>query len=191
MNSEDVTFAILAGGRGSRLGGCAKGLLEVGGQTLLSLQLRSAAAFKNRVLVADDAVPYLGFDLDVVRDVEPGCGAPGGVVSALLAARTAWVLVVACDMPFVNDAMFTRLMTLDPHAHDVACFTRAGHFEPLCALYRQTLGSLWRPRLGEERSLRALLASVRVHCEPVSDDGLLDSVNTPADLVRHGAMRKF
>ena len=107
MNSEDVTFAILAGGRGSRLGGCAKGLLEVGGQTLLSLQLRSAAAFKNRVLVADDAVPYLGFDLDVVRDVEPGSGAPGGVVSALLAARTAWVLVVACDMPFVNDAMFT------------------------------------------------------------------------------------
>ena len=82
-------------------------------------------------------------------------------------------------------------MTLDPHAHDVACFARAGHFEPLCALYRQTLGSLWRPRLGEERSLRALLASVRVRCEPVSDDRLLDSVNTPADLVRHGAMRKF
>ena len=191
MNFRDVTFAILAGGRGSRLGGCPKGLLEVGGQTIISRQLRSAARFKNRVLVADDAVPYSTFDIDVVPDLEPGFGAPGGVVSALIAARTPWVLVVGCDMPFVSEEMFTRLMTLDALAHDAACFTRAGHCEPLCALYRQALGSLWRSRLGEQRSLRALLASVRVHSMPVSDDRVLDSLNSPADLERHAAVRKF
>ena len=191
MNFADVTFAILAGGRGSRLGGCPKGLLEVRGQTILSLQLRSASSFKNRVLVADDAVPYSQFEIAIVPDVEPGFGAPGGLISALVAARTPWVLVVGCDMPFITEALFTTLMTLDELAYDVGCFTRACHSEPLCALYRQALGALWRPRLAQQRSLRTLLASVRVWSEPVSDGHLLDSLNSPADLERHGAVRKF
>ncbi len=191
MIFRDVTFAVLAGGRGQRLGGCPKGLLEIDGEAVLERVLRSAEGFTNRVLVADDALPYSRFGLEAIADVEPGFGAPGGVVSALLAARTAWVLVVGCDMPFVSQAMLMQLMTLDEGAYDAACFTRAGHLEPLCALYRQTLGLPWRERLREERSLRAMIESVRVRAEAVSDDRWLDSLNTPIDLERHGGLRKF
>lgn len=191
MNFEEVTFAILAGGHGFRLGGCVKGLLEVDGRPIIDWLLTAAAPFAARLLVTDDARPYAAYGLPTVRDVEPGYGAPGGVVTALQSATTPWVLVVGCDMPFVTEGMMLRLIELTAAACDVACFTRKNQFEPLFALYRQSLGSRWRSRLGDRSSLRSLLASVRVAHEAVSDEQRLDSLNTVADLQRHRVVRKF
>jgi molybdopterin-guanine dinucleotide biosynthesis protein A len=93
-------------------------------------------------------------------------------------------------MPFTTEAMALRLFELAVNA-DVACFTRQGRAEPLFALYRQSLGTRWLGELSLQRSLRTLLGSVRVCSEPVSDERSLDSLNTPEDLQRHRALRKF
>ncbi len=188
MNLKEVTFAVIAGGQGARLGGCVKGLLEVEGQPVISRLLQLSNDFGDRVIIANDPVPYAHFGVRIAADVEPGFGAPGGVVSALLASVTPWVLVCACDMPFVTCAMIDSLRAL---GGDVACFTRNGRIEPLFALYRQSLGTLWRARLLANPSLRALIQSTRVETEPVSDVRSLESLNTPDDLERHHAVRKF
>jgi len=184
----DVTLGILAGGKGTRLGGVAKGLITVQGRPVLArlLELRGLAA--EVLLVADDPTPYAAFGLRAVPDVERGRGAPGGVVSALLAATTPWVLVTACDMPFVTTGAAERLLAAAEGA-EVVVFRRAGQLEPLFGLYRASLGVGWRARLGEERSLRALAESARLVTLDVDDPRLLDSLNTPDDLARHGASR--
>lgn len=186
---SDLTLAILAGGKGARLGGVAKGLIGVQGRPVLARLLELRGLASEVLLIADDAAPYAAFGLRAVGDVERGRGAPGGVVSALLAAATPWVLITACDMPFVTAAAAERLLAAISPGVEVVAFRRGGRLEPLFGLYRASLGAGWRARLGEDRSLRALAESARLVTLEVDDPRQLDSLNTPDDLARHGASR--
>ena len=176
---DGLTLAILAGGKGFRLGGAAKGLLLYEGVPLIARALVLGELAQESIIVSSDPA-YDRFGLRRVEDVESGRGAPGGVVTALLACRTPWALVVACDMPFVTlDAV---RMLLAAGKEDVICFTRDGENEPLLAIYRASLGARWRPQLASNPSLRGLLATVGVRALAPQDPHTLDSINTAEQL---------
>lgn len=178
------TLAVLAGGRGSRLGGTAKGLIRLGNETLLERVLRLAPDWP-QLVVSNTPFAYEPYDVPIVGDLEPGRGAPGGVVTALAMASTEWVMVVACDMPFVTRALLDELLARRARALDVVAFTREGFVEPLCALYRRSLADDWAPRLAGNPSLQRLVASARVRAEELREGvHRLDSINTPDDLAR-------
>lgn len=194
----EVTLGILAGGRGRRLGGCAKALIELDGRTLLSrcLDLSPLAA---EVLVSvrspGDAA---GWGLEVVPDLLTDRGAPGGLVSLLVRARTPWLLAVAVDMPFFGVAEASRLLAARRDDLEVIVASHGGRLEPLAALYRTALGETWQERLscqkegGAERSpaLRALVATARFEAiDFPGDEGarVLQSINAPGDVERLGA----
>lgn len=191
----DVTLAVIAGGRGERLGGVAKGLLEVEGQPVLARVLGLGRLFADALLVANDAAPYARFLVRTVADVVRGRGAPGGVHAALAGAGTEWVLAVACDMPFVAEAAVRVLLGARGPEVEAVCFTVGGRVEPLLALYRRTLAPSWGEALGTgEPSLRTLLSRCRATLLPEASLRAVDaelrsvvSVNTPEDLARHGA----
>lgn len=177
------TLAILAGGSGSRLGGRAKGLLTRDAvpyvERLLGLQALCDDAF---IVSADPA--YDRFGVRRVEDVEPGRGAPGGVVTALLTATTPRVLVVACDMPFVTQATAATVIAAATDGDDVTCFVRDGRPEPLLAVYRASLGPAWRARLPDNPSLRTLFEGCAVRTLVPADPASLASINTPGDLAQ-------
>ena len=92
---------VLAGGRASRLGGVDKVAVEIGGRTLLQRTLDAVSDADRVVLVGDVDAP----DAVVVRE-EPRFAGPAVAVAAGLAeVRADWVLVVACDHPFLADAV--------------------------------------------------------------------------------------
>lgn len=190
----DVTLAVVAGGQGRRLSGVPKGLLTLQGRTVLERLLELAPLFADTLLVANAPEPYARFGLRTVADVVPDRGAPGGVHAALTAARTGWVLAVACDMPFISPAVVRLLLEARTPELDAVCFTVAGRVEPLLALYRTGLSGLWGEALRHHNpSLRELLAGCRARLLPEEalravDPGLrsLVNVNTPEDLERHG-----
>ncbi|MFL5359055.1 molybdenum cofactor guanylyltransferase [Archangium sp.] len=191
----EVTLAIIAGGRGERLGGVAKGLLEVEGRTVVERVLGLGRLFGDVLLVANDAAPYVRFGVRTVADVVRGRGAPGGVHAALVGAETEWVLAVACDMPFVSEAAVRVLLDARTPEVDAVGFRVAGRVEPLLALYRKTLAGPWGETLRtREPSLRQLLSGSRTKLLPEAALRAVDaelraviSVNTPGDAVRHGA----
>lgn len=195
----DVTLAVVAGGRGERLGGVAKGLLEVEGRPALErlLDLAPALGLADVVLVANAQEPYARWGLRTVADVVPGKGAPGGVHTALVAARTPWVLAVACDMPFVAPEAARVLLEARGPEVDAVLFEVSGRPEPLLAVYRSALADAWGAVLARENpSLRALLAGCRARVLPEAALRAVDaearsvvSVNTPEDLVRLGVKR--
>ena len=195
--SADVTLAVIAGGKGERLGGVAKGLLEVEGRTVLERVLELGRRCGDVLLVTNEPGPYARFHLRTVEDVVKGRGAPGGVHAALVGARTEWVLAVACDMPFVSEAAVRVLLDARGPEVDAVCFTVGGRVEPLLALYRRTLSDEWGEALKkEEPSLRALLSRCRTKLLPEEALRAVDaelravvSVNTPEDLERHGVAR--
>ncbi|PTL79678.1 molybdenum cofactor guanylyltransferase [Vitiosangium sp. GDMCC 1.1324] len=191
----DVTLAVIAGGRGERLGGVAKGLLEVEGRPVLARVLDLGGLFGDGLLVTNDPEPYARFRVRTVEDVVRGRGAPGGVHAALVGARTEWVLAVACDMPFVSEAAVRVLLGARGPEVEAVCFTVGGRVEPLLALYRRTLAPSWGEALkAGEPSLRGLLSRARAALLPEEALRAVDaqlrsvvSVNTPEDLARHGA----
>ncbi|WP_375769129.1 molybdenum cofactor guanylyltransferase [Archangium gephyra] len=191
----EVTLAVIAGGKGERLGGVAKGLLEVEGRTVLERVLELGRLCGDVLLVANEPGPYARFHLRTVEDVVRGRGAPGGVHAALVGAGTEWVLAVACDMPFVSEAAVRVLLEARGPEVDAVCFTVGGRVEPLLALYRRTLADEWGEALRtEEPSLRSLLARCRTKLLAEESLKAVDaelravvSVNTPEDLVRHQA----
>src|SRR5699024_3826678 len=96
-----VGAIVLAGGRGSRLGGVDKAALVVGGSALLDTALAATEGCAPRVVVgpADRAVPD-----DVLRTREdPVLSGPASAVAAGMAAVAAtgtdpdWVVLLACD----------------------------------------------------------------------------------------------
>ncbi len=180
-------MAILTGGKGSRLGGVEKGLLRKGGVTLVERALALEVPRAEVLLVTDRAEPYrfLGDRVRVVPDAVAGKGPASGLVAALEQAKTPWVLVLACDQPGLVAATLDPL--LEPGA-DVRCYRVGGYLEPLPGLFRQSLGSRWRPQLTEAPGIQQLVTQVMVAPLDAGPGvaGALQSVNTPGELAALG-----
>jgi molybdopterin-guanine dinucleotide biosynthesis protein A len=147
------------------LGGVAKGLLRAPAsqQTLVERalgELRAALPAATIALVGD-ATAYAALGLRAVADSPTGVGPLGGLVGLLEAAereRFAQVLVLACDLPFVERALLTRLLV---EATDAAALvtTTGGVRNPLIARYAvaRTLPAARAVLQAGRRSLQAVL----------------------------------
>jgi molybdopterin-guanine dinucleotide biosynthesis protein A len=139
------TGAILAGGQSRRLGGQNKAALKIGAATVLDRQLaRLRRVVDHTIIVANDAASFALSGVPVIPDLRPGDGALGALYTAVHAAQTDRTLVIACDMPFVSEALLRYLVEAGRTA-DIAIPRTARGYEPLCATYsRRCAGELAR-----------------------------------------------
>jgi molybdenum cofactor guanylyltransferase len=190
---SNVSLAIVAGGRGSRLSGIPKGLLTYDGRSVLSRLLDLQALVSEALLVSNDPAPYASFALRTVPDVVPDRGAPGGLHAALVHARTQWVLAVGCDMPFITPAVAELVLSVRAADEQIVAFEINGRLEPLLALYNSDIAAAWGAALSSQPSFRDLfqLFPVRLLSEKMLrsvDPSMraIVSINTPADLAHFG-----
>jgi molybdopterin-guanine dinucleotide biosynthesis protein A len=122
--SEEITGVILAGGRGSRMGGVDKGLQNFNGiplalATLMRLQPQVGHVMinANRNLGA-----YESFGVPVWPDVLPDYAGPlAGFLTALERCETSWLVTVPCDTPLFPTDLVERLATAaDEQDADIA-----------------------------------------------------------------------
>ncbi len=180
-----VAAAILAGGRGSRLGGVAKGLVRVGGEPIVTRQLRALAPLvAERYVVAAEAETWAGVDARVLTDLSPGLGPLAGLEAALAATTAEAVLLFACDLPVLDAALVTALR--DAPAAEAVVARLDGRAQPLAARYATSLLPRVRERLAR-RALKLLdfvaALDVRYVDFPAGTRALVN-VNTPEDLAR-------
>ena len=194
MTATRCLGAVLAGGSGSRLGGAAKGLAEVGGARIIDRVASALAAACDRViLVANDpaATGWLP-GIVVVPDRRAGVGAAGGIHAALHAAAGDDLIVVAWDLPFVTGALLQALHAAAAGADGAVCSRPGSRWgvEPLCACYRASCLPALERRLdaGDTRA-GAWLGDVQMATldrdalSRLGDpDVLLMDVDTPQDL---------
>jgi molybdopterin-guanine dinucleotide biosynthesis protein A len=163
-----LIIGIFVGGRGTRMGGVAKGLLKAPDSeaTLVERlleQSRQAEPTAELVLVGE-ADAYAAFGLPMLRDSPPGVGPLGGLLALLEYAggRNAdFALALACDLPHLSSALLRRLASYAPDA--VALVTRqAGVRNPLVARYTvaTALPAARQALLAGRRSLQAVLDEV-------------------------------
>jgi molybdopterin-guanine dinucleotide biosynthesis protein A len=109
---HDITAAILAGGRGARLGGVDKGLEELAGRPLVAHIIAALEPQCDTLLInANRNQPrYATFGYPVAADDNDEYPGPlAGMLSALRAARTRYVLCVPCDAPLLPADLTARL----------------------------------------------------------------------------------
>ncbi len=194
---ETITGVILAGGRARRMGGRDKGLLTLSGEPLARRAARLLApqvgrliinANRNRERYAELLAGYP--DATVISDDLDGFLGPlAGMLAALEATRTDYVLTVPCDSPLLLDDYAARMhaaLTADAAlavAHD------GQRLQPVFALLHHSLASDLRAALeGGERKIDRWYATHRMAIADFSDaPELFRNVNTPEDLAELAA----
>lgn len=179
--------AILCGGGARRFGGRDKGALLIDGKTILQHQVTMLARLEGVqeiLLVGRSSHPAAR----TISDLVPGSGPLGGIHSALTEARGNAVFVLACDMPYVSDALVSYLIGLSCDA-DLVVPRTEDRYHPLCAVYTHACLEPVARRLGDRR-LRVLGLLEDVRTRVVTDTELdqfgnrhrlLRNVNTPVD----------
>ena len=192
MSSSDVCAAIVAGGRARRFGGADKSRLIVEGRPIIVRQLEVLGRITPSVsIIANDAARFADLGLPVHADVIPDSGALGGLYTALVHAPADRVIVVACDLPFLDETLLKRLVQLTDDADGAWVQTARGP-EPLLACYRRGARETIRGEI-EARRLRASdlaqvlnIAVLDEHAVAAFGPAsrLLANVNTPDDHAR-------
>jgi molybdopterin-guanine dinucleotide biosynthesis protein A len=194
-----VAAVVLAGGRGERLGGRNKALLEIGGERLVDRALRIVDRCQPRLL----AVGRTGFAVEgfvAVADLPTDYAGPlagfTAAVDALRAAPAQWLLSLAVDTPFFPDDFLDRALAASADADVVVgCFGAQDY--PTNALWRlaaiRTLPDNVRSGTAP-RSLKRLAATLgvrRIDYAQWSGDDPFANANTPQDLenLRYRAAR--
>lgn len=129
------TGVILAGGRARRFGGRDKAALLVDGRRIIDRQLDALrSATPDILVVTNDPDRFATLGVPVVVDHVAGAGPLGGIYTALVAAPTPQVVVLACDMPFVVAPLLSYLAAVGAAA-DAAVPRLPDGWHPLCASY--------------------------------------------------------
>lgn len=188
--SAKFTIAIQAGGRSSRMGQ-DKGLALLAGRPLIDHVLAAVSGLGDDLLITTNnpaGYGYLGVRL--AADDQPGAGALPGLLTALRAARGDHVLLVACDMPFLNRSLLEHLLSLATGADVIAPLWEA-RYQTMHTVYarRPCLEAAERALAAGERRMISFYPLVRVHELPEAEVARFDpdgrsflNVNTPEEL---------
>lgn len=112
-SNPSVTGVILAGGKGRRMGGNDKGLLQYQQKPLISyaintLKLQVDALIINANRNIDS---YQSFGYPVLEDsLDNFCGPLAGMLSAMKSVDTDYILTVPCDSPRISPQLRQRMM---------------------------------------------------------------------------------
>lgn len=124
MKAEQITGMLLAGGRGSRMGGVDKGLQPLHGLPLASHVLQRLRPQVGAVMInANRNLDlYRAMDVPVWPDELQGYAGPlAGFLTGLQHCPTPWLLTVPCDTPHFPADLAKRLIAaLDATGAEIA-----------------------------------------------------------------------
>ncbi len=191
IDIQDITGLILAGGRGSRMGGVDKGLqtyrdMPIAMHAMLKLapQVGSMMINANRNLEA-----YEAFGAPVWPDALPDYAGPlAGFLTGLEQTQTAWLMTVPCDSPRFPDDLVARLAqacTQEGSELAMPAVVEEGKLrtQPVfCLMNASLLESLTRFTHAGGRKIDAWTATVKTSVVTFEDASAFVNANTLQEL---------
>lgn len=177
---------VLAGGRSTRMQS-DKAALAYGGRPQLAEAYDLVARHAERVFVsvrADQSGEPLRAAYPQVVDGATGRGPIAGIIAAQASRPDAAWLVVACDLPQLDDATLAELVRRRDPRRLATAFASGydGLPEPLCAIYEPASREAIVAFVAANRDCpRRFLASHDVLLLPPRAGAALDNANTPED----------
>ena len=181
---------LLAGGRGQRMGGRDKGLLQWRGQPLIAHLQALVRPLGDDLIISCNRnhAHYAAYaDRLVSDDSDDFPGPLAGIRAGLAAARHSHLLVLPCDVPGLDEPLLNALLRCAAEHPLQPVMVRHGeHWEPLIcvipSVHAPLFESAWQA--GERSPRKILLALDAQPLQCLADDPRLDNLNTPDALAR-------
>lgn len=188
LNRANITGVVLAGGRARRMGGGDKGLMPFRGRPLVAHALEALEPVAGRIIINanrhHEAYAALGYP--VVADQTDSFDGPlAGLLAAMRAADTPYVLTVPCDSPLVSGHHLARLVETLAAERAELCAAHDGQWlHPVFLLAERRLADDLAGYLADgERRVEAWLRRHALALADFSDcPELFANVNTPEEL---------
>jgi molybdopterin-guanine dinucleotide biosynthesis protein A len=183
-----MTAVILAGGRAERMGGQDKGLLPLAGRLMINHVLRILRPQVGELLInanrnLDD---YRALGCRVISDdIGLFFGPLAGMLAALNASNTPYLLTAPCDSPLLPNDYAQRMVAALTQEHAELSVAHHGQrLQPVFALLRAELRDSLRDYLTTgERKIDRWFAQHRMAVVDFSDQpAMFRNINTPEEL---------
>ena len=183
-----VTGVILAGGKSSRMGSNKALLPYRGGRFIEAIYRQLSSLFEEVLVVTNTPEQYAFLGCPMVPDLYQDMGALAGLHAGLAHSRTPHIFAVACDMPYLSNAVI-RTLVARRHQSDVIIPEGENGLEPLHAVYcRSCLPAMETALQTGKRRLVSFFSEARVVIVPGDTVRFVDpqlnsfrNINTPAD----------
>ncbi|AWM93429.1 molybdenum cofactor guanylyltransferase MobA [Pseudomonas sp. 31-12] len=185
------SILLLAGGRGQRMGGQDKGLLEWQGEPLIAHLHRKTRELSDDLIIScnRNLEKYAPYADQLVHDDEGDFPGPlAGIRAGLKAARHPYLLVLPCDVPRIDAALLQSMReTAHQHPDNPLMLRHDDHWEPLLCIIPVVLSADFEQAWHEgERSPGRLMRKLGVTALQCPDnDPRLANLNTPELLSTH------
>lgn len=187
INKSEITAAILAGGRGRRMEGADKGLVELDGQPLVAHILKAIRPQVGQVMInanrnTDDYAAY-GFPV-ITDELENYQGPLAGFAAVMKQASTKYIVTLPCDGPYVPSDLVERLgSALEKDNAQIAVAHDGTRIQPVHAMISVSLlPSLQQFLDGGDRKIDLWYAKHSMSLADFSDiPETFSNINTPQD----------
>ena len=187
VQPAEVTAVILAGGRGRRMGGVDKGLVEINNLPLIEHALSAMSPQVGQLIINANRniEEYQRYGFPVVSDTMADYQGPlAGFASTMAAAETDYIVTIPCDSPLLPADLVQRLVhALQNGDAELAVAHDGQRLQPVFALIRVSLlpGLLEFLRRGD-RKIDLWYAQHKMAMADFSDiPETFLNINTPGD----------
>jgi molybdopterin-guanine dinucleotide biosynthesis protein A len=192
LNRLEIGGVILAGGKARRLGGLTKGCIEIGGNISIVEQLINElknAGISNIIIAANDSIPYLHFDVEVLHDIRQGIGPLGGIETGLVhfTDKSDAVMFVPCDMPNITSKEILTLKEafIESEKPVVFAYTAGFFWHPLCAVVHNRLKNQISSAIDDgQRKVQNIWRQFKAETVPFDNETAFLNINTFEDIHR-------
>jgi molybdopterin-guanine dinucleotide biosynthesis protein A len=130
------TGVILSGGLSTRFKGQNKAFINVGGKHILDrLYAIFSDLFNEIILVTNDPLQFVEWDLTIVTDIFPVRSSLTGIHTGLFYMKNQFAFFSACDTPFLEKGLVEVLLENIDRKIDIIMPETSAGMEPLCAIY--------------------------------------------------------
>ncbi|MFH1615578.1 MAG: molybdenum cofactor guanylyltransferase [Planctomycetota bacterium] len=190
LKTHTIAAAILAGGSARRLGGIAKGAIQISRGTSIIDRLieeLTMAGINDIVIAANDPALYQKHGVKVISDIRADIGPMGGIESGLVhfSGRSDAVTFVPCDMPNIRAKDFLTLKEglVESGAPAVFAETAGFFWHPLCAVVHNDLLEEISAAIDRgERKIRNVWRQVEAVTVRFTDETTFFNINSLADI---------
>lgn len=144
-NQFESGGVVLCGGKSTRMG-TSKAWLKFGNEAMLQRIVRILQQVVEPIVVvkaAEQEIPFLPPEIQVVEDSQPGLGPLAGIQCGLMKLEEMEVesaFVTACDAPLLHTSLVKRLTGMIGNEYDIALLDEGKFQHVLCAAYRSSVG---------------------------------------------------
>ena len=187
------TGVILSGGLNTRFNGQNKAFVRVGQKRILDrLYDIFSDLFDEIILVTNQPLQFLDWDLTIVTDIFSARSSLTGIHAGLFYMKNPYAFFSACDTPFLKKELVKTLVEQIDNKTDIIMPETSAGFEPLCAIYSKRCLKEAEQHLKKNKfKIQMAFRGHRIKYIPESvllqkDPDLISffNINTPEDLTR-------